>query len=75
MFLPHDIAIVRLVAGAANESIVAQWFNGSGKRRSREGGQAIMTFQALILSRRFDRVRNFLAAIDNVKPNRQVLAA
>ncbi len=75
MFLPHDFATVRLVVGAANESIMAHWFKGSGKRRSTEGSLAITTFQVLILSWRVDRVRNFPAANDNVKPNRVVLAA
>ncbi len=40
-----------------------------------EGGQAIMTFRALILSGRFGRAWNALAANDNAKPTCQVFAA
>ncbi|MCY3874502.1 MAG: hypothetical protein OXF88_09435 [Rhodobacteraceae bacterium] len=57
-FLPHDIAIVRLVVEAANEIIAAQRSMGSGVRWSKEGRQAIMTFHAPILSGRFDRVKH-----------------
>ncbi len=32
MSLPRDIAIVGLVAEAANGSIVAKWYKGSGMR-------------------------------------------
>ncbi|MCY3873716.1 MAG: hypothetical protein OXF88_05430 [Rhodobacteraceae bacterium] len=50
-------------------------FKGSGMRWSMEGGQAIMTFRALILSGRFDRAWTARAANDNANPTRQVLAA
>ena len=60
---------------AANKSIVTKRSKGSGKRWSMEGGQAIMTFRALILSGRFDRAWTALAANDNANPTRQVLAA
>ena len=63
------------VVEAANKSIVTKRFKGSGMRWSMEGGQAIMTFRALILSGRFDRAWIALAANDNAKPSRQFLAA
>ncbi len=63
------------VVEAANKSIVCKRFKGSGMRWSMEGGQAIMTFRALILSGRFGRAWNALAANDNAKPTRQALAA
>lgn len=63
------------VVEAANKSIVTKRFKGSGMRWSMEGGQAIMTFRALILSGRFDRAWIALAANDNANPTRQVPAA
>ncbi len=63
------------VVEAANKSIVTKRFKGSGMRWSMEGGQAVMTFRALILSGRFDRAWNAIAANDNAKPTQQVLAA
>ncbi len=63
------------VVEAANKSIVCKRFKGSGMRWSMEGGQAIMTFRALILSGRFGHAWNALAANDNAKPTRQALAA
>ncbi len=63
------------VVEAANKSIVTKRFKGSGMRWSMEGGQAIMTFRSLILSGRFGRAWNALAANDNAKPTRQALAA
>ncbi len=63
------------VVEAANKSIATKGFKGSGMRWSMEGGQAVMTFRALILSGRFDRAWTALAANDNANPTRQVLAA
>ena len=63
------------VVEAANKSIVTKRFKGSGMRWSMEGGQAIMTFRALILSGRFGRAWNALPANDNATPTRQILAA
>ena len=63
------------VVEAANKSIVTKRFKGSGMRWSMEGGQAIMTFRALILSGRFDRAWNALTANDNARPACQALAA
>ncbi len=63
------------VVEAANESIVCKRFKGSGMRWSVEGGQAIMTFRALIPSGRFGRAWNALAANANAKSTCQTLAA
>ncbi len=71
----RNLPIGSAVPDAANKSIVTKGFKGSGIRLSMEGRQAIMTFRALILSGRFDRAWNALAANDNANPTRQVLAA
>ncbi len=62
-------------AEAANRSVATRRFKGSGMQWSMAGGHAIMSFRALILSGRFDRAREALAANDNAAPNRRILSA
>ncbi|MDE0306172.1 MAG: hypothetical protein OXI87_15045, partial [Albidovulum sp.] len=49
----------------ANKTLVACRMKGSGMRWSKAGGQAMLTFRALIKSGRFGRAWEAMAANDN----------
>ena len=70
----RNLATGGLVVEATAKGSVTKRRKGSGMRWSMEGGPAIMTFRALILSGLFHRAWNALAENDNEKPTRQVLA-